>query len=53
MDKKQMIHAIIETAVNAAFLAGKHVDTTDMFFTLAFTSERKLKAICKKLNIAA
>ena len=51
MNKAQMIQAIIGAARNAATVAGKTVDTTDMFFTLAFRTDRELKAICKKLRI--
>lgn len=53
MDKAQMIQAIIGKAVHSATVAGKKVNTTDLFFSLAFTDDKKLKAMCKKLGIAA
>jgi len=53
MSKAQMIQAIIGAAKGAATVAGKHCDTTDLFFTLAFRTDRELKAIYKKLLSAA
>lgn len=52
MNKAQMIQAIIGAAKGAATVAGKHLDTADLFFTLAFRTEHELKAICKKLSVA-
>lgn len=51
MSKAQMVDAIMGEAVRAAICAGKNVDTADMFFSLAFRTERELKSICKKLGI--
>lgn len=51
MSKAQMVNAIMGEAVRAAISAGKNVDTSDMFFSLAFKTERELKSICKKLGI--
>lgn len=51
MSKAQMVDAIMGEAVRAALCAGKSVDTADMFFSLAFRTERELKSICKKLGI--
>jgi hypothetical protein len=52
MNKAQMINAIMEVANSAAICAGKEFDRGDMFFTLAFRTDRELKALCKKLRIA-
>ena len=52
MTKAEMIQKIIETAKTSAIAHNKHCDTTDMFFTLAFTSDANLKKICKKLGVA-
>jgi hypothetical protein len=52
MTKAQMIQKIIETAKISAIAHGKFCDTTDMFFTLAFTSDANLKKLCKKLGVA-
>ncbi|WP_261460439.1 hypothetical protein [Serratia entomophila] len=51
MSKAQMVDAIMGAAVRTAIIAGKNIDTADMFFTLAFKTERELKSICKKLGI--
>jgi hypothetical protein len=51
MSKAQMINAIMETANIAAISAGKTFDRGDMFFTLAFRTNRELKALCKKLGV--
>jgi hypothetical protein len=50
MTKAQIIRRIIEAAKSAAIVEGRYCDTTDLFFTLAFTSDRALRAICKKLG---
>jgi hypothetical protein len=52
MDKAQMINAIMETANIAALSAGKEFDRGDMFFSLAFRTDRELKKICKQIGIA-
>lgn len=49
--KGKMINEIIGTAKNAALLANKPFDGADMFFTLAFRTNKELKEICKKLGI--
>jgi hypothetical protein len=51
MTKADMIRKIIETAKASAIANNKFLDTTDMFFTLAFTSDANLKKICKKLGV--
>lgn len=53
MNKSQMINAIMEVANSAAICAGKEFDRGDMFFSLAFKTDRELKALCKKLRISA
>lgn len=52
MDKAQMIQAILGEAKSASIVAGKYFDYADLFITLAFRTERQLKQMCKKLNIA-
>jgi hypothetical protein len=52
MNKVQMIDAIILTAKNAAMASEKVVDLGDMFFALAFRTDKELKKICKQLRIA-
>lgn len=52
MNKAQMIQAILGAAINAATMENKPLDTTDLFITLAFRTDRQLKQMCKKLNIA-
>jgi galactokinase/mevalonate kinase-like predicted kinase len=47
--KAQMIDSIIGAAKSAAFLAGKQIDAGDLFFKLAFMSEKQLRAVIKKL----
>ena len=49
--KGKMINEIIGAAKNAAFLANKPFDGADLFFTLAFRTNKELKAICKSLKI--
>jgi len=49
--KGLMINEIIGVAKNAAFMQGKPFNGGDLFFSLAFKSERDLKQICKRLNI--
>lgn len=50
MDKAQMIQAIIGAAVRAATIKGEKVDTTDMFFALAFRPESELTDLCQKIG---
>ncbi len=46
-----MMDAILLTAKNAALASQKTVDLGDMFFALAFRTDKELKKICKQLRI--
>ena len=50
--KGKMINEIIGMAKNSAFIHQKFFNGADLFFTLAFMSEKEIKTICKKLNIS-
>lgn len=50
--KGKMINEIIGIAKNSAFIHEKFFNGADLFFTLAFMSEKEIKTICKKLNIS-
>jgi len=49
--KGKMINKIIGAAKNAAFLANKPFNGADMFFKLAFRTNKELKEICKKIDV--
>jgi len=48
-NKAEMIDYIIGVAKSAAFLSGKPIDVGDLFFKLAFMTEKQLRGIIKKL----
>ncbi|MCO5238861.1 MAG: hypothetical protein M9904_02290 [Chitinophagaceae bacterium] len=51
LTKGEMINEIIGVARTSALANGRAFDGADMFFTLAFTTEKSLIKICKGLNI--
>ncbi len=53
MKKPEMINAIIGEAKNSAITANRPFDGGDLFFTLAFRSEKELRKICKSIGINA
>ena len=48
-NKAEMIDYIIGVAKSAAFLSGNPIDIGDLFFKLAFMTEKQLRGIIKKL----
>jgi hypothetical protein len=52
MTKAEMIQRVMQAAKSAAIAQGKHFDSTDVFFSLAFMPDANLKKLCKKLGVA-
>lgn len=50
MNKGELINEIIGIAKCAAMLSNKPFDGGDLFFSLAFKSEKELKDILKKIK---
>lgn len=48
--KGQMINEIIGIAKNAATLSNKYFDGADLFFTLAFKSDKEIKNIYNQVT---
>lgn len=51
LTKGEMINEIIGVAKTSALVSGRAFDGADLFFTLAFATEKSLTKICKGLNI--
>ena len=51
LTKGEMMNEIIGLAKNSAFIHEKFFNGADLFFSLLGLDEKKLKSLCKKLNI--